>query len=183
MFTSEQSAATCHLLHSQSEDPSLISASLTQLVVLRCCSLQSATTQAQSQPVDYQAGMEAMVLAIWQQTNASLAAQQAQAVALQLEDANAHDTFASQSQQTQQYSAYLAQALAVNTNLSLVGKSSILHLSSTSSLLPVSQLTLLSPEFDCCSQGLCGCTPLLFWFVFSMCSQHVDLACESSMSC
>ena len=100
--------------------------------------LQSATTQPQSQAVDYQAGIEAMVLAILQQTNASLAAQQAQAVAMQLEYLNAHDTSASQSQLTQQYSAYLTQALAVNANLSLVVKSSILHLSSTSSLLPVS---------------------------------------------
>ena len=132
--------------------------------------------------MDYQAGIEAMVLAILQQTNASLAAQQAQAVAMQLEYMNAHDTSASQSQLTQQYSAYLTQALAVNANLSTVVKSDILHLSSTSSLLPVSQLTLLLPQgacrVDCASHNLCGRTPRLLWFVF----QHVHSACGSSMS-
>ena len=106
--------------------------------------LQSATTQPQSQPVDYKAGIEAMVLAILQQTNASLLAQQAKMVAMQLEYLNAHDSSASRSQLTQLYSVYLSEALAANSNLSAVVQSSLLHLTSTSSLLPVRQPALLA---------------------------------------
>ena len=108
------------------------------LVGLQVLQLQSATTQPQSQPVDYTAGIEAMVLAILQQTNVSCIAQQAQMVAMQIEYLNAQDSSASYTQLTALYSAYLAEALAQNTNLSSIVQNKILHLNSLSSLLPVS---------------------------------------------
>ena len=100
--------------------------------------MQTATTQPQSQPVDYGAGIEAIVLAILQQTNISLIAQQAQMVAMQVEYLNAQDGSASYAQLTQLYSVYLAEALAINANLSSLIESKLLHLNSSSSLLPVS---------------------------------------------
>ena len=78
-----------------------------------------------------------MVLAIVQQTNMSLLAQQVQVLAMQLEYLNAHDTSASQAQLTQLYEAFLSEALAAYSNISVLVQSDILHLSSTSSLLPV----------------------------------------------
>ena len=106
--------------------------------------LQSATTQPQSEPVDYQAGIEAMVLAILQQTNVTIIAQQAQMVAMQIEYLGAQDSSASYAQLTSLYSAYLAEALAMNSNLSSIIQSNILHLNSSSSLLPVSCSTFKS---------------------------------------
>lgn len=79
-----------------------------------------------------------MVLAILQQTNATLVAQQAQMVALQLEFLNAQDSSASYAQLTKLYAAYLADALAANANLSSIVRSDILHFNGSSSLLPVS---------------------------------------------
>ena len=104
---------------------------------LQVLQLQSATTQPQSQPVDYTAGIEAMVLAILQQTDASLTAQQAQVVAMQIDFLNAQDSSASHAQLTKLYSAYLDEALAQNSNLSSIIQSRLLHLNSSSSLLPV----------------------------------------------
>lgn len=105
--------------------------------------LQSATTQPQSQPVDYQAGIEAMVLAILQQTNVTIIAQQAEMVAMQIEYLGAQDSSASYARLTELYSAYLAEALAMNSNLSSIIQSDILHLNSSSSLLPVSRSTCM----------------------------------------
>lgn len=99
--------------------------------------LQSATTQPQTEPVDYKAGIEAMVLAILLQTNASQVAQQAQMLALQVELLNAQDSSASDAQLTQLYSLFLSEALGASANLSTVVQSRILHLTSASSLLPV----------------------------------------------
>ena len=109
-----------------------------QSVCVQVLQLQSATTQPQSQPVDYQAGIEAMVLAILQQTNVTLVAQQAQLVAMQIEYMNAQDSSAADADVTKLYAAYLAEALAMYSNLTLAIESDILHLSSSSSLLPVS---------------------------------------------
>ena len=94
--------------------------------------------QPQSQPVDYTSGIEAMILAILQQTEASLTAQQAQMLALQLDFLNAHDSSAAYAQLTELYAAYLADALAADANLALTIHSQILHENTSSSLLPVS---------------------------------------------
>ena len=100
--------------------------------------LQSTTTQPQSQPVDYRSGVEAMVLAILQQTQLSLNRQQAEMLALQMDFLNAQDSSALFAQWTALYAAYLADALADNSNLTLTIQSHMLHLSSSESLLPVS---------------------------------------------
>ena len=78
-----------------------------------------------------------MVLAILQQTNVSLLAQQAQLVIMYTDFLSAHDSSASYSQLIQLYSAYLAEALAANSDLSVTVQSMILHLNTSSSLLPV----------------------------------------------
>lgn len=80
-----------------------------------------------------------MILAILQQTNLTVIAQQAQVLALQIEYLNAQDSSASYTQLTKLYAEYLAEALAANANLSSIVRSNILHLNSTSSLLPVSR--------------------------------------------
>ena len=59
-------------------------------------------------------------------------------VAMQVEYLNAQDRSASYAQLTQLYSVYLAEALAINANLSSLIESKLLHLNSSSSLLPVS---------------------------------------------
>lgn len=100
--------------------------------------LQSATTQPQSKPVDYPSGIEAMILAILQQTNVTQVAQQAQLVAMQIELLNAMDSSATYAQLTSLYSAYLAEALAANSNLTALINSEILKGNSSTSLLPVS---------------------------------------------
>ena len=96
------------------------------------------TTQPQSQPVDYRSGVEAMVLAILQQTQLSLNRQQAQMLALQIDFLNAQDSSALFAQWTALYAGYLADALADNSNLMLTIQSQLLDLSSSDSLLPVS---------------------------------------------
>lgn len=100
--------------------------------------MQSAAIQPQSQPVDFQAGLEAMILAILQQTSASLKAQQAQMLGMQADYVNAQDRSVSSSQMTSLYAAYLADALAANSNLTLAVKTQLLHISSSPSPLPVS---------------------------------------------
>ena len=79
-----------------------------------------------------------MVLAILQQTNVTLIAQQAQMVAMRITYLNAHDSSAADADVTKLYAAYLAEALAMYSNLTLTIDSDILHLNSSSSLLPVS---------------------------------------------
>ena len=95
------------------------------------------TTQPQSQPVDYRSGVEAMVLAILQQTQLSLNRQQVQILALQIDFLSAQDSSALSAQWTALYAAYLADALADNSNLTSTIQSHMLHLSSSESLLPV----------------------------------------------
>lgn len=91
-----------------------------------------------------------MILAILQQTDAKLMAQQAEALALQTAFLNAHDGSATFADLTTLYAAYLAEALARNANLSLAVRSNILHLNSTKSLLPVRH----SSDTTCCSHRL-----------------------------
>ena len=100
--------------------------------------LQSASMQPQSQAVDYDSGIEAMILAILQQTNASLTAQQAQMLAMHTDFLNAQDSSASSAALTTLYAAYLADALVANSNLTVAVQSQILHVNTPASLLPVS---------------------------------------------
>lgn len=79
-----------------------------------------------------------MVLAILQQTRHSLTAQQAEVFSLQTAFLNSHDSSALHAQWTSLYAAYLAEALAANSQLSLTIQTHLLHLNSTKSLLPVS---------------------------------------------
>lgn len=94
--------------------------------------------------MDYKSGIEAMILAILQQTERSLSAQQAQMLALQLGFLNAHASSASIDNLITLYAAFLAEALAANANLTLAIESGILHLNSSESLLPVSACVGLS---------------------------------------
>ena len=100
--------------------------------------LQSAATQPPSQPLDYKSGIEAMILAILQQTDVSLAAQQAQLLALQADYLSAQDNSAARAGLTSLYAAYLAEALVGNSSLTSAIQSIMRHLNSSSSLLPVS---------------------------------------------
>lgn len=125
------------------------------MLCLQVLSLQSATTQPQTQAVDYRSGIEAMVLAILQQTNVTLLAQQAKLLAMQTAYLNAHDESASFANLIKLYADYLAEALARNVNLSLTFQSSILHLNRTRSLLPVSY-SVTSLSCQCFAYALPG---------------------------
>ncbi len=102
--------------------------------------LQSASTSPESQPVDYESGIEAMILAILQQTTYS---QQ-----VQLSDLNSLALLATQAnvvtagQLLSAYSVYLSQALAASANLSAAIESGLLNDTASSSLLPVSSVLL-----------------------------------------
>ena len=97
--------------------------------------LQSATKTSSSQPVDYQAGIEAMVLAILQQTNYS----QQNGLA----DLGPMSVLTSQDKAVQDalvltaYSSYLNNALNVDANLTATVETSLLNMTFSSSVLPV----------------------------------------------
>ena len=84
-----------------------------------------------------------MILAIVQQTESSLGAQQAQMLALQLEFLNAHDTSASFADLVTLYAAYLADALAAEANLTALIQTRVGHFNYSRSLLPVRRDDLL----------------------------------------
>ena len=97
--------------------------------------LQSASTSPQSQPVDYESGIEAMILAILQQTTYSQQVQLADLNSLFLVATQANAVTAGQLLSA--YSVYLSQALAASANLSAAIESGLLNDSGSSSLLPV----------------------------------------------
>ena len=99
--------------------------------------LQSATTSPRSEPVDYEAGIEAMVLAILQQTNTSQQTGLAELAPLAL--LTSQNDAVQDSLQLSAYSAYLNDAMAANANLTATVETSLLNVSSTSSVLPVSE--------------------------------------------
>lgn len=113
-------------------------------VLCQVLQLQSATTSPQSQPVDYDAGIEAMVLAILQQTSYSQQVQRAELGSLSLLTTQANTV--ADGQLLAAYSDYLEDALAANTNLTAVVQSDLLNDTAVSSLLPVSTL----PDTACC---------------------------------
>lgn len=108
----------------------------THCFAIQVLQLQSATTASSSQPVDYQAGIEAMVLAILQQTNYSQQTGLAELGPLSV--------LTSQDQAVQDallltaYSTYLSSALDANANLTATVETSLLNMTFSSSVLPVS---------------------------------------------
>ena len=127
-----------------------------------CClqvlQLQSASTSPESQPVDYESGIEAMILAILQQTNYSQQTELADlsSVALQItQDDLVADNFL-----VTAYSNYLAAALAANANLTSLVETSLLKISSTS-VLPVSDAMLSTCLLVHCCHFELGVLPLL----------------------
>ena len=102
---------------------------------LQVLQLQSASTTPQSQPVDYESGIEAMILAILQQTTYSQQVQLADLNSLSLVTTQAAVVTAGQLLSA--YSVYLSQALATSANLSAAVGSNLLNETASSSLLPV----------------------------------------------
>ena len=102
---------------------------------LQVLQLQSASTTPQSQPVDYESGIEAMILAILQQTTYSQQVQLADLNSLSLVTIQAAVVTAGQLLSA--YSVYLSQALATSANLSAAVGSNLLNETASSSLLPV----------------------------------------------
>ena len=102
---------------------------------LQVLQLQSASTTPQSQPVDYESGIEAMILAILQQTTYSQQVQLADLNSLSLVTTQAAVVTAGQLLSA--YSVYLSQALATSANLSAAIGSNLLNDTASSSLLPV----------------------------------------------
>ena len=134
-----------------------------------CClqvlQLQSASSSPESQPVDYESGIEAMILAILQQTNYSQQTELADlsSVALQItQDDLVADNFL-----VTAYSNYLAAALAANANLTSLVETSLLNISSTS-VLPVSDAMLSTCLLVHCCHFELGVLPLLL-FEFEGC--------------
>ena len=102
---------------------------------LQVLQLQSASTTPQSQPVDYESGIEAMILAILQQTTYSQQVQLADLNSLSLVTTQAAVVTAGQLLSA--YSVYLSQALSTSANLSAAIGSNLLNDTASSSLLPV----------------------------------------------
>ena len=102
---------------------------------LQVLQLQSASTSPQSQAVDYESGIEAMILAILQQTTYSQQLQLADLNSLSLVTTQAAVVTAGQLLSA--YSAYLTQALATSANLSAAIGIDLLNETASSSLLPV----------------------------------------------
>ena len=99
--------------------------------------LQSASAASQSQAVDYQSGIEAMVLAILQQSNVS---QQAElAAASNLTMPNAQSYWVLEGARLKAYNTYLDDALAANSNLTNKIETALLNSSQSASVLPVSR--------------------------------------------
>ena len=109
--------------------------------------LQSATSVKQSQEVDYESGMEAMVLAILKQTNNP---KQVDLATMSNLSMTADQAFwVREGVLIAAYNDYLTEALAANSNLTLSVDSGLLNISQPFSILPVSgqmvfaELTLL----------------------------------------
>ena len=96
--------------------------------------LQSASTSPKSQSIDYESGIEAMVLAILLQTNYSQETELAELSDLTLQ--MTQDDLVAYGFLLTAYNAYLADALAANSNLTDNIRTSLLNIS-TSSVLPV----------------------------------------------
>lgn len=96
--------------------------------------LQTASTSPKSQSIDYESGIEAMVLAILLQTNYSQETELAELSDLTLQ--MTQDDLVAYGFLLAAYNAYLADALAANSNLTDNIKTSLLNIS-TSSVLPV----------------------------------------------
>lgn len=116
--------------------------------------MQSAASSQQSPAVDYQAGVEAMVLAILQQTNYSQHAMLATLASLSV--LTSQDRAVQDALQLAAYSAYLDDALNANANLTLTVET-MLNITSTRSLLPVRQQasTCYKTCVDCLSMNVC----------------------------
>ena len=99
--------------------------------------MQSAASSQQSQAVDYQAGIEAMVLAVLQQTNYSQHVMLATLASLSV--LTSQDRAVQDALHLAAYSAYLDNALDANANLTLTLETSLLNMTSSRSLLPVRQ--------------------------------------------
>ena len=99
--------------------------------------LRSATSSQRSPAVDYQAGIEAMVLAILQQTNYSQHVGLATLASLTVQ--TSQDRAAQDGLQLAAYSAFLNNALDANANLTATVQTSLLNITSARSALPVSQ--------------------------------------------
>ena len=104
--------------------------------------LQSATTSPRSEPVDYEAGIEAMLLAILQQTNTSQQAGLAELAPLAL--LTSQNDAVQDSLLLAAFSDYLNGAMAANANLTATVETSLLNISSTSSVLPVSRIVVMN---------------------------------------
>lgn len=102
--------------------------------------------------MDYDAGIEAMTLAILQQTSYSQQVQSAELGSLSLLMTQANTV--ADGQLLAAYSDYLEDALTANTNLTAVVQSDLLNDTAVSSLLPVSTL----PDTACClTSKSCQC--------------------------
>ena len=87
--------------------------------------------------MDYESGIEAMILAILQQSNISQQAELANLAAVALQ--TSQDDLVADKLLLTAYASYLAAALAANTNLTLLIETRLLNISSTS-VLPVSDV-------------------------------------------
>ena len=101
--------------------------------------LQSTSATPQSQPVDYESGIEAMILAILQQSNYSQQIELASLAAVALQ--TTQDDLVADKLLLTAYARYLAAALAANTNHTSLIETRLLNISSTS-VLPVSDIVL-----------------------------------------
>ncbi len=108
--------------------------------------------------MDYESGIEAMILAILQQTNYSQQIELADLsnVALQI----TQDDLVADKLLLTAYSNYLAAALAANTNLTSLFETRLLKISSTS-VLPVSDAMLTTYLLAHCCHFNLGVLPLL----------------------
>ena len=97
--------------------------------------LQSALTSPQSQPVDYEAGVEAMILAILQQTTYSQQIELAELTDVVLQ--TSQDDIVTNGLLLTAYANYLAAALAENADVTSIIETSLLNITTTS-ILPVS---------------------------------------------
>ena len=116
--------------------------------VAQVLQLQAASTSPQSQAVDYDTGIEAMVLAILQQTTYSQEIQLADVATLSL--LTSQDDAVADGVLLNAYSVYLADALAAIANLTALIDTSLLNATSALSVLPVGPLLrwhMLAVEF------------------------------------
>lgn len=105
------------------------------MAFIQVLQVQSAASSQQSQAVDYQAGIEAMVLAVLQQTKYSQHVMLATLASLSV--LTSQDWAVQDALRLAAYSAYLNDALDARANLTLTVKTSLLNMTSSRSLLPV----------------------------------------------